>query len=173
MKKLFVKNPLLENYIIKVAEDSVCEALLHQNPLIDNLIKSVNEQEAKYAYAEGKWTIAQMLQHIIDTERIFACRAVCFARGEKQIYPAFDENEYADAAPASHRSWSDLSEEFIFHRKSIELFFKTLPTEKLSMVGKAGNSDYSVAMLGFAMVGHFYHHAEILQSRYGIILQHT
>ena len=125
-------------------------------------------EKINYAYAPDKWTIRQMLQHVIDTERIFAYRALAIARKERQAIPGFDENEYANNATAVHRNWEDMLVEWGLVRQSTNLLFASFTDEQLQRVGTANNQPISVNALGFIIFGHALHHLSVLKERYGI-----
>lgn len=125
-------------------------------------LKSVGDQ----VYAHQKWTIKQMLQHIIDTERIFAYRALRFARRDTTILPGFDENAFADAAPAILRTLDDLMVEWICVRDSTKQLFNSFSDEDLAAEGQTFAGSTSVLALGFTIVGHPLHHMTIIHERY-------
>ena len=147
-------------------EEDLATAFKNQSQMVTNLLSSIDEQKSTYAYAPGKWTLKEMLQHLIDAERIFSYRAVCFARKELQTLPGFDENEYAENSLANNRSWDNLVEEFWAVRRSCILLFESFTAEMLSNTGKAGNNELSAEQLGFIIVGHVNHHCKIIRERY-------
>ena len=87
-----------ENYISKIVKDNILEVLQDQANEIPTLLRSISEEKSKYRYAVGKWTVAELLHHIIDTERVFAYRAFAIARGDKASFPGMDQDDYANAA---------------------------------------------------------------------------
>ena len=105
-------------------EESLQDAFNKQTPFISSFLSSVPKDKYLYAYAEGKWTIKEILQHMIDTERIMAYRALAFARKEKANLPGFEENDYAANANANNRTWQSLGNEFLIVRQSTHLLFK-------------------------------------------------
>jgi hypothetical protein len=117
-------------------------------------------------YAPGKWTVNDILQHIIDTERIFCYRALRFARADKTPLPGYDENHYADIAITDTRDLHDLLEEFQVTRQSTIHLFRSLNQETLQREGICWNVSLSVLALGFTMVGHVIHHKNVLKERY-------
>ncbi len=139
----------------------------HHRQLID-CWSAIPIEKINYAYAPEKWTIRQMFQHVIDTERIFAYRALAIARNEMQAIPGFDENEYAKNATAEHRNWEDMSLEWDHIRQSTNLLFASFTNDQLKRVGSANNQLISVNALGFIIFGHALHHLFILKERYGI-----
>jgi len=153
-----------ENYI-KLVEDDVMEILERQASEFPDFINSLIEK-ADYAYAPGKWTIKQLIGHMIDTERILVYRLTCFARGEKTALPGFEEDDYVANAHFQDRSLLSLSEEFSLLRKSNLYLFKSLQEPELNQVGNASNRDISVRAILFVIAGHVIHHAQLIKDRY-------
>ncbi|MCU0388920.1 MAG: DinB family protein [Chitinophagaceae bacterium] len=154
-------------YIQKVQGDEVVAVLENSWKPLENWLSSLENVELQHAYAPGKWTIAQVLQHMIDTERVFAYRAMCIGRGEKQHLPGFDENEYAHAAPAANRKLKGLAEELLTLRKASIILFRSLDKENaISRTGTASGKMITVNALGFIMTGHVLHHIDIIKHRY-------
>lgn len=120
----------------------------------------------QYAYAPDKWTILDTLQHVIDTERIYAYRALCIARGDKTHFPGFDQDVYVAPAQANLRSIPDLLEEYIFVRNSSTKLFKSLTTSGLMAIGTISNGPLSARAAGFVIVGHEKHHMRVITERY-------
>ncbi len=154
------------NYIKQVEENDLMEALTKQTPSFIQFLKDIPADKRDYRYAEGKWTIKEALQHIIDAERIFAYRGLCFARKDTTPLPSFDENSYAANSKADKRNWEELVEEFKAVRKSTEIMFGSFDEEQLESAGTAsGKSNYSRA-IGFILVGHVNHHVKVIRERY-------
>lgn len=153
-------------YIDQVKEDDLRTAFATQLPSIMEVLASINEQQSLYTYAAGKWTMREMLQHIIDAERIFAYRALCIARKEKSGLPAFDENEYAANSNSNQRHWKSLCNEFMNTRLSSQDMFASFTEEMLNTQGIANNRSITVLSLGYIIVGHVYHHISVLKEKY-------
>ena len=153
-------------YIDLVDEETLAAAFTNQSIVIRDLLPSITEEKSVFAYAPGKWTLKEMLQHLIDAERIFSYRAVCFARKESQVLPGFNENDYAASSFANDRTWDSLLEEFVAVRRSTLLLFNSFNAEMLATTGKAGNNELSVQQVGYIIVGHFKHHIKIIKERY-------
>jgi hypothetical protein len=137
----------------------------------DRIIESwtaVPVEKVNYAYGPDKWTIKQMLQHVIDTERIFAYRALAIARNEQAALLGFDENEYAKHGTAANRNWKDMLVEWRVVRQSTNLLFASFTEEQMKAMGTASGSAISVNALGFIIFGHALHHLHILKERYDI-----
>ena len=155
-----------QRYIDQVPENDLTAAFKNQTAGIASFLNSITEEQSMHAYAAGKWTIKEMLQHIIDTERIFVYRALCFARGEKNSLPGFEENDYAANSHANNRTWKSLTEEFIATRQSTERMFESFTEDALNAAGISNNNPMSTASAGFIIVGHYYHHKKVLLERY-------
>ena len=155
-----------QKYIDQVPEQDLFTAFNKQLPVIGSFLPAVTEERSTYTYAEGKWTIKELLQHITDTERIFNYRALCFARGEKASLPGFEENDYAAHSNANSRTWQSLVDEFLAVRQSTELLYRSFTADALSVSGTANNNAITVASMGFITLGHFYHHKKVIEERY-------
>lgn len=117
-------------------------------------------------YAAGKWTIKDIVQHMIDTERILAYRALCFARGEAAQLPSYDEDSYAHNANANNRTLEDLIAEWVLVRTSFVALFKSFTPSMLLQTGLGFKGRYSVLAIGFIMAGHQRWHSKIIEERY-------
>ncbi|HEX2627834.1 MAG TPA: DinB family protein [Chitinophagaceae bacterium] len=153
-------------YIGQVKEDDLIKAFTNQTASFLQFLDSIPVAKRSYAYAEGKWTIQEVLQHIIDAERVFAYRALCFARQDKTPLPSFDENSYAENSKASTRKWDDLVEEFKAVRLSSEIMFRSFDNDQLESNGVANNKPVYVLGIGFVLVGHAEHHVNVIKERY-------
>lgn len=122
-------------------------------------------------YEPGKWTVKQMLLHIVDTERVFVYRALRFARRDKTALPGFDENLFAAASFANDRSLDSIFEELITLRQSSLIFYRNLNEEQLLSSGQVMSGTLSVLAIGYALIGHQIHHFNILKERYFPILE--
>lgn len=129
-------------------------------------VQNIPLDKFDYRYAEGKWTIKDIIQHIIDTERIFSYRALRISRNDKTPLPGFEENDYVDNTDANGRSIQDLLTEFSAVRQSTLLLYKSLSDEQLKRIGTASNTEISVRALGFVTIGHQKHHQKVFQERY-------
>ena len=155
-----------ENYTSLVIEKDIISAFSNQEKILNNFLDLVTEEKSTCAYAEGKWTLKEMLQHIIDIERIFAYRALAIARKETATLPGFDENLYADNSNANSRTWDNLTQEIKAVRNSTKILFESFTEEMLQNNGNFSSSNGSANTLGFIIVGHVYHHIKIAKERY-------
>lgn len=156
-----------EKYSSLVKENIIETAFEYQEKVLDDFFTKITEDKSNYAYAEGKWTLKEMLQHIIDTERIFAYRALAISRKETASLPSFDENLYANNSDANRRTWAELVEEMKAVRKATTLLFRSFNAEMLDTVGAfSGTNQATVKLIGFITIGHAYHHIKITTERY-------
>lgn len=158
--------PYFDNYIKLVKEDDLFEAFKNQQLLVSGYFESIPETKTNTGYAEGKWSLKELLLHIIDTERIFNYRSLCFARKETASLPGFDENLYAENSHANKRTWKSLCDEFKAVRKSTELLYEGFTPEALVQTGISNNNTNSVIAFGFTTIGHLAHHINIIEERY-------
>lgn len=158
--------PFYQNYINLVEADDLQEAFSKYNQIIKSFYNQLPEAKGNYAYADGKWTVKEVLQHIIDAERVFAYRALCFARKDKTAFPGFDENAYAVNSNANGRTLTDLQIEFSAVRHSTNLLFQSFFEEQLAELGTASNNAVTVNAIGFIIIGHLLHHKNVLEQRY-------
>lgn len=130
------------------------------------LYKNLSEEQSFFAYAEGKWSLKILLQHLIDAEKIFNYRALRFSRNDQTELPAWDEVQYGANNNVADYNLVELIEEFKLIRKISFLFFKNLNSEILQKTGVANKNEISVELLGKLIVGHNIHHLNIIKERY-------
>lgn len=130
------------------------------------LINGLSDEKLNYAYQEGKWTIKELILHMIDTERIFQYRALRFAREDKTMLPGFSENDFVPFSKANSRTRESLLEEYRVVRESTIALYKSFSDEVLLIVGNSSGGTMSVRALGYLIVGHQTHHVNIIQERY-------
>jgi len=160
--------PYFGNYIKLVEENEISEAFKKQSGVLKNFLNSIPEEKWNYRYAEGKWTIKELVQHCIDAERVFTYRAMCIARKETVSLPSFDENEYAANSDAGRRAPTSLIEEYLTLRQSTEQLFNSFTDEMLAQPGIANSNKITVLSLGYTLLGHFIHHKNVVEQRYGV-----
>jgi len=131
-----------------------------------SFFSSIPEDKWLYSYAEGKWTINEVIQHILDTERVFAYRALCFSRKDTVELPGFDQDDYLINSNANSRSKESLIEEYISIRNATITLFKSFSEEMLLQIGVASNSSLSVRAAGYIIVGHEKHHCNVIKENY-------
>ncbi|MDI9341964.1 MAG: DinB family protein [Sediminibacterium sp.] len=160
-----------DRYILKTDDITLHEALLISLDELKTVPLDTWKQLGHAVYAPGKWTIHALLQHIIDTERVFTYRALAFARGEKDL-KSFDEDQYAELAQADRRTLDELLTEAIALRQASILLFKSFSADMLNQTGLGFKGPYSVASIGFILAGHQRWHFEVIEQRYLPLLSH-
>ncbi|HSL89547.1 MAG TPA: DinB family protein [Ignavibacteriaceae bacterium] len=158
--------PYYKSYIEKIQGDDILKILLHQTKECQNILNSFPEHKGNYRYAEGKWTVKQVIGHIMDTERVFTYRALCIARGEKQQLPGFEQDDYINTGKFESRNLFELIYELRLLRESNLLLFKSFDDEMLNRRGTASGYEVTVNALLFMIAGHMQHHLDILKERY-------
>jgi hypothetical protein len=157
-----------ERYISLVPTTDIVAELDHQRAATAAVIGQVAEDRAGFRYAPGKWSIREVLGHVIDAERVFGWRALCVARGDPQPLPGFEENDYAASAGHDQCRLASLGEEFDGLRRSHVLMLRHLPDPAWLRVGNANGNPVSVRALAYILVGHLRHHLSVLEQRYGV-----
>src|SRR5882762_6776370 len=152
-------------YLDLIKEEDIVKALEKNTRQFRKFLKRIPSKKRDYAYAAGKWTIREVLQHIIDAERVFGYRALRFSRLDSTPLPGFDENTWAIHSGAFSRRWDDLLEEFKSVRSSSEYLFSALTEDQLKFVGQANGRPLNAFTLGFLIPGHAAHHMRILKER--------
>jgi len=155
-----------QTYVSLTLGDYPSELINNHSSQIAEFIQQLPDEMGNHAYSPGKWSIKQMIQHMLDTERIFVYRLLWIARGDVRPLPGFDENAFADAAPANHRNLNDLKEEFLLLRRSTDLFIRSLTSEELQRKGEASGCPVTVNALCYIVFGHNLHHIEVLKEKY-------
>lgn len=160
-------NPYFQTYIDKVPEDIPLEQLFELNKKeFISFLETLKSEDLVYKYAEGKWSIAELVQHIIDVERIFQYRSLSIARKDKTPLPGFDHDAYVDTSSADKRSLVDLKTEFNIVRDSTIMLYSSFSKVMLKESGIMNNATVSPQAIGFIIIGHTIHHLNILKERY-------
>lgn len=153
-------------YIEKIPEGDPIELLEYGIKETLKSLAMVSEDQAGSSYEEGKWTIKDLVQHMIDSERVFGFRAMSIARGEKGKILGYDHEAYAASASANHRSLKELLEELKRLRSVTVDLFKSFDDEMLQQKGNANGIEISAEQLMYITIGHELHHIHIINSRY-------
>jgi len=153
-------------YINLIKGDDPILALQKNSKSFSKLLKRIPRKKINFSYAEGKWTLKEMLQHIIDAERVFVYRALTFSRKDPAELPGFDENVWAVTSRAVKRKWNDLVDEFIFLRAATEFFFASMDEDQLVYSGTANGKPMNALAMCYVCAGHVQHHSNIIMERY-------
>lgn len=153
-------------YISLVPETDIREAFAAQPAELRAAHKDIPEEKGGYAYAEGKWTIKEVLSHLIDGERIFAYRMLRISRGDETPIEGFEQDGYIENSNANNRKFADLLDEFDFNRRANVLMLNNMNETSLARMGTASELPISVRALANISIGHVRHHLAILNERY-------
>lgn len=157
-----------QGYVGHVTEEEILPVLRAQPDDLDVLLDRVTPDRETYRYAEGKWSIREIVGHLIDGERVFGYRAFCIARGESQNLPGFEQDDYLLRAPYDRIDLEDLLSEFRLVRLANIAMLRSLDEEAWARMGTANDNQVSVRALAFIMAGHARHHMGVLRERYGV-----
>ncbi len=167
-----MKRPQADEYAafyqkyIDTVSDNVIAELEHQANSFTTFLKGIMQDKASYAYAEGKWTIKELVGHVIDTERIMAYRMLTIGRNDKTALPGFEENDYVINSHFSDRTLESLAGEFVALRKANMYLVKSFNEEDINRLGTANGAPISVLALIYILAGHLNHHRKIIEERY-------
>jgi uncharacterized damage-inducible protein DinB len=153
-------------YIGKVNTDDLLIALEVGLTQIETFVSTLTEEQANYRYAPGKWSIKELLVHLMDAERIFGYRALRFARNDKTELSGFDENQYVPESNAESRSLTNIMTEYKAVRQATIEFYKNITDQMLDRSGRANGNEISVRALGYTIAGHEIHHMQVIKERY-------
>lgn len=155
-----------KQYVSLVGDGVITEILGTQIKETAAVLRRIPYEMTAFRYEEGKWSVAELLGHLIDTERVMVFRALSFARGDKTEIPGMDQDQYVDYAMHDRCEFADLIREFEESRRGNVLFFKHLPAECWDNSGIASGHSVSVRALAYIIAGHERHHMAILAERY-------
>jgi hypothetical protein len=160
--------PFYARYVALVPETDILAVLERQAGELRQLAASVPAERETYRYAEGKWSVREVLGHLVDGERVFGYRAFCISRGERAALPSFDEDQYVGEARCDAIPLRELAGELALVRESNLAVLRRLEPRQWERVGTASGKPITVRALAWVMAGHPRHHAEILRERYGV-----
>lgn len=158
--------PYFKTYIDKVEGEDVLSLMKKVHADTQQLLQTIPVDQEDFAYAEGKWTIKELILHLCDCERVFQYRAVSFARGDETGLPGFDHDNWVVNSNAAKRSLSEIANEYRTIRNASISLFESFDEEQLSQSGLANGNKVTVRALAFILVGHELHHRNVLQERY-------
>lgn len=160
-------DPYFQRYLNVVPEGEYAVLFEESTAKVVQFFERIPIEKHDYAYASGKWSVKAVLMHMIDTERVFAYRALVTSRGDSatQLQP-FDEDAYAAAVDVSGRTMESLMEEFLAVRRSTSLLFEHMTDAQSAVLGKGPTHAISARALGFILIGHVQHHLGVIQERY-------
>ncbi|MFN3529211.1 MAG: DinB family protein [Bacteroidia bacterium] len=158
--------PAYYNYYISLSEGDLVSNMRKAHDTTQIILSRISDEDAEKSYAEGKWTIKELIQHLIDSERIFAFRALSIARGEQTPLPGYEHNDYVTASDANRRTMYNLMREFACVRDASIALFESFSPAMLAKKGIANKTEATVESIGRVIVGHEIHHMNIIKERY-------
>ena len=159
--------PFYQPYIdVLEDEPNLMDSLEMSLELFEQVLYDIEDSKQTYRYADGKWTIKELVQHMIDAERVFVYRALRFSRQDEKPLSGFDENSYVTNYDSNNREFTTLLDEFCLLRRSNILMFKDFSVKELSCAGTVEGQSISVRAIAFICSGHVLHHLKIIQERY-------
>ncbi len=156
----------IQRYLDLIPSENWLDELKKSGEKTVSLFSFLTEEQSKFAYAEGKWTLKEVLLHLSDTERIFQYRILAIARGEEKDLPGFDEELYAQNSFANKRSLDSLLQEYQLVRQSSQILLETMNFSALNNIGTANGNQFSAETIGKLIVGHNIHHLNVVDERY-------
>lgn len=159
-------NEYFRKYIQQVPQDDFLETLEKAASETTAFLKTLNDAQWNYRYAEGKWSVKEVWLHVIDTERVMAYRALRFARNDKTTLPGFEQDDYTPFTNAENRSPESILKEFNAVRNATLELFRNFNDEMLDRLGTANGSPFTPRALGFVIAGHEIHHLNIIKEIY-------
>ncbi len=165
-KNEYPQHKYFSRYIEYSDAQDVIVLLKNQQEEVMQLFQNLPEDKQNYRYAEGKWSVKELLGHITDTERIFSYRSLCIARGEQASLPGFDEEAYMAMANFSEQSLADLLEQYRLVRCGSIALYASMTDEIAARMGNANGFSVSARAYAWAIAGHEAHHLTILKERY-------
>ncbi|HEX8162397.1 MAG TPA: DinB family protein [Pyrinomonadaceae bacterium] len=158
--------PYYEKYVSLVPAGDIVETLERQSAETLALLRGVPEERADSAYEPGKWSVKELVGHVVDTERVFSHRALRFGRGDRTPLPGFEQDDYVRGANFGARSLADIAEEFARVRAATVALLRSFDEEAWARRGTANDNEVSVRALAHILAGHELHHMGILRERY-------
>ncbi len=161
-------DPYYQRYISLVPEEDVLIALDQQLAETMILLRSLSEQHGAFRYESGKWSVKEVLGHLIDTERVMSYRALRIARGDRTPIEGFEQDDYVQNGAFDNRSVANLGREFEQVRRATISLFRNLEPEAWQRIGIANQVEVSVRALAYIIAGHELHHKALLKEKYGL-----
>ncbi|QOS79103.1 DinB family protein [Paenibacillus sp. JNUCC31] len=157
-----------ERYIQLVPEGNIIELMEHQSNIVQTLLSTMTEEQANYRYAEGKWSVKEVIGHLMDNERIMSSRLLRIARGDKANHPGYDQDVLMQNHPFDAYTVADLNEEYTVTRRSTILMLRRLTPEAWLCRGSVSDNPASARSIAYVLVGHELHHLSVLRNRYAV-----
>lgn len=160
--------PYYANYIQPIEKNgkTILENLLDSQEKFEKTLRNIPVNKQNYSYSENKWTVKEVIQHIIDTERVFSYRALCFARNDTTSLPGFDQDVFVVNSNSNDRDYKEMLDEMATLRKSTIQLYESFSEEAYLRIGLGSGNNMSVRALGYLFSGHQIHHLNVIKERY-------
>jgi hypothetical protein len=158
--------PFYEKYVALVAGADILSALEGQRLVTSQLLAARSEREGNFRYAPDKWSVKEVVGHVVDCERIFAYRALRIARGDQTPLSGFEQDDYVRNGGFAERTVAELAEEFTQVREATIALFRGLDEKAWQRRGVANNNEVTVRAVAYIVAGHELHHRRILEEKY-------
>lgn len=158
--------PYYSAYVAQVDTDDIVSALRGQLDELLGFVGHLDPVTADHRYAAGKWSVKEVIGHVVDSERIFGYRALAIARGERRTLPGFEQDDYVAEGEFTRRSLQSLADEFDHVRRSNLALFESLSADQWMRIGEANEAPISVRAIAWILVGHAKHHVAVIRERY-------
>jgi hypothetical protein len=158
--------PFYQKYLGWVSDSDLLNLLEQDHQETSDFLKSIPDSKYDYAYRPGKWTLKQILLHLIDVEMVFLYRAHRFSRNDTTDLPGFDQDAYIDKFNINKVSWELLYQRWDNLRRATVLFYKMIPDEARKRTGRAMGLEFTAESIGYILVGHTRHHVSIIREKY-------
>ncbi|MFC4619397.1 DinB family protein [Camelliibacillus cellulosilyticus] len=159
-------SPYFDRYVKLVPDGDITQVLKEQSKATAELLDGLTDEQASFRYEKGKWSIKEVIGHVIDTERVFSYRLLAIARGEMASLPGFDQDAYVEAASFDQTSFNALLDHFSAVRQATVCLLRSLNARDWIKKGNANGADITVRALAYIMAGHELHHRRIIKDRY-------
>lgn len=159
-------DPYYQPYIDAVPEGDIVDVLVREGTRMVDFLGSIPAEKASFRYAPGKWSVSDVVGHVVDSERVFSYRALRMARGDRTPLASMDQDDYVDGTHFEARGIESLSREFHLLRSANTVLYSSFSTEMLDRVGTASGLSFSVRALLYLTAGHAIHHIRIIKERY-------
>ncbi|MCA9735714.1 MAG: DinB family protein [Deferribacteres bacterium] len=153
-------------YIRQLPDGDICEILASQLDETIKLLAQIDEVQANHRYAAGKWSLKDVVAHIVDTERVFAYRALCFARNDSGPFPSMEQDNFVRFGNFANRSLKSIVDEYRFLRQSNIVLFRSFDDEISMRKGIASGTEMTVRAIAYIIAGHERHHVSVIQEKY-------
>jgi hypothetical protein len=160
--------PYYGKYIGTVADGDIIELLEAQQSQLAAFARRVSPDRETFRYADGKWSVREVIGHLTDAERVFGYRLLCISRGQTAPLPGFDENQFVAESHSNERPLRSLVDELVMVRETNLIVMRTLTADAWQRLGSANNAPVSPRALAYIMAGHINHHLALFRDRYGI-----